>query len=138
MNEKTNFLTILTKSTRLAVYAILGVCTAALFAAIFAVIVKLLWNWLMPAIFGITTITFFQAFGLIVLARLLVGGWHHDHGDFHHKRKGDHVHRFFDREMGGMPDEFRMNRNSFRMFWAERGRENFKAYMEEKNKPGEE
>lgn len=34
-----------------------------------------LWNWLMPPIFGLHLITFWQALGLLVLSRLLVGGF---------------------------------------------------------------
>ena len=30
-----------------------------------------LWNWLMPAIFGLTTITFWQAWGLSFLSSIL-------------------------------------------------------------------
>ena len=31
----------------------------------------LLWNWLMPMIFGLTTLTFWQSFGVILLASFL-------------------------------------------------------------------
>ena len=34
---------------------------------------QLLWNWLVPAIFGLGRITFFQAFGLKVLLGLTLG-----------------------------------------------------------------
>ncbi|MFN0105020.1 MAG: hypothetical protein ACKV2U_23420 [Bryobacteraceae bacterium] len=34
-----------------------------------------LWNWLMPGIFGLTAITFWQAVGLLALSWLLFGGW---------------------------------------------------------------
>lgn len=33
-----------------------------------------LWNWLMPAIFKLPTIGFWEALGLLVLSRLLLGG----------------------------------------------------------------
>ena len=33
----------------------------------------LLWNWLMPIIFGLPTITFWQAVGLNVLSSILIG-----------------------------------------------------------------
>jgi hypothetical protein len=36
--------------------------------------VMLLWNWLMPAIFGLATITLWQALGLMALINLLIGG----------------------------------------------------------------
>ena len=35
--------------------------------------VQLLWNWLVPGIFGLGRITFFQAFGLKVLFGLTLG-----------------------------------------------------------------
>jgi len=45
-----------------------------LFGWIFGEIVMHLWNWLMPALFGLHAITFWQGLGLLVLARILVGG----------------------------------------------------------------
>ena len=39
-----------------------------------------LWNWLMPTIFGLTAITFWQAVGLLALSWLLFGGWRGMHG----------------------------------------------------------
>lgn len=37
-------------------------------------VVSGLWNWLMPALFGLGVITFWQALGLFLLGRILVGG----------------------------------------------------------------
>ena len=46
--------------------------------------VEHLWNWLMPEIFGLHAITYWQALGLLLLSWLLFGGprlWpHHDGG----------------------------------------------------------
>lgn len=36
-------------------------------------IVLLLWNWLMPVIFGLKTISYIQALGLFILSRILIG-----------------------------------------------------------------
>ena len=38
-----------------------------------SLVVMLLWNWLMPVIFGIKTITYLQAGGLLVLSKILFG-----------------------------------------------------------------
>jgi Ca2+/H+ antiporter, TMEM165/GDT1 family len=38
--------------------------------------VMLLWNALIPNIFGVNSITYWQALGLLILARLLTGGFH--------------------------------------------------------------
>ena len=44
-------------------------------AAIMIALVMILWNWLMPAIFGLTAITFWQAVGLLLLSKLLFSGF---------------------------------------------------------------
>jgi hypothetical protein len=47
----------------------------ALFIFIGGEIVMHLWNWLLPPLFGWRLITFWQALGLLVLSRILFGGW---------------------------------------------------------------
>lgn len=51
-----------------------GIIFTLVFAFVFAVIVMLLWNWLMPTIFGLPVITYWQAWGLILLSHILVKG----------------------------------------------------------------
>ena len=46
-----------------------------LFIAIGGEVVMHLWNWLLPALFGWRQITFWQALGLLVLCRILFGGY---------------------------------------------------------------
>ena len=82
------------KVMRIFAFAFLGVMVAALFALVFGFVAKWLWNWLMPDIFGLRQITYWQAFGLLLLARLFFGRFghhapsHHGHrsgkGSFHH------------------------------------------------------
>jgi hypothetical protein len=60
--------------SRLIWIAPLAILGMALFAAIGGEIVKYLWNWLLPPLFGFRTITFWQALGLLVLCRILFGG----------------------------------------------------------------
>lgn len=48
---------------------------AVLFVALFGLIVMALWNWLMPALFGLKVITFWQAIGLVILSKILFGGF---------------------------------------------------------------
>src|ERR1051325_4864539 len=45
------------------------------FIAIGGMVVMLLWNWLATALFGLPMITFWQAFGLLALCRILFGGF---------------------------------------------------------------
>ncbi len=46
-----------------------------LFVALGGEIVRLLWNWLLPPLFGWRAITFWQALGLLALCRILFGGF---------------------------------------------------------------
>jgi hypothetical protein len=48
----------------------------ALALTVFGFVTEHLWNWLMPAIFGLKTITFLQGLGLVVLSKILLGGFH--------------------------------------------------------------
>ena len=43
---------------------------------LFSFVTMSLWNWLMPAVFGLRTITWAQALGLLVLSKILFGGFH--------------------------------------------------------------
>ena len=52
--------------------AILGM---VLFAFLGGEIVRLLWNWLLPPLFGWHQVTFWQALGLLALCRILFGGF---------------------------------------------------------------
>lgn len=57
-----------------ATASVLVLALAAVFGLLAAVIVCLLWNWLMPDIFGLPTITYWQAWGLCVMAHVLFKG----------------------------------------------------------------
>lgn len=54
----------------------------AIFVAIGGEVVLLLWNWLLPTLFGWRPITFWQAIGLLALCRILFGGFG---GHGHHR-----------------------------------------------------
>jgi hypothetical protein len=56
----------------IAPLALLGM---AVVITIGGVLVMLLWNWLMPTVFGLKAISFWQAWGLLVLSRLLFAGF---------------------------------------------------------------
>jgi hypothetical protein len=64
----------LSRRNNLILFAPLALVAFVLFIALGGEIVRLLWNWLMPALFGWTGITFWQALGLLALCRILFGG----------------------------------------------------------------
>jgi hypothetical protein len=52
------------------------VLSATLAIPLFGFVVMWLWNWLMPTLFGLRAITFWQAFGLLILSKILLSGFH--------------------------------------------------------------
>jgi len=55
---------------------------------VFGFVVMALWNWLMPALFGLRLITFWQAVGLVILSKILFGSFHsHGGGRTHWRRR---------------------------------------------------
>lgn len=50
-----------------------GIVIGLVIALVFGVFVRLLWNWLMPGVFGLREITYGQAIGMIVLTHILFG-----------------------------------------------------------------
>lgn len=47
---------------------------------VFSGAVMLLWNGILPAVFHVGAITFWQAMGILLLSKLLFGGFRHRHG----------------------------------------------------------
>ena len=60
------------KVSRFLKVILLAICVAAAIG-VAGLVVMSLWNWLIPALFGGPVLHFWQALGLLVLTRILVG-----------------------------------------------------------------
>jgi hypothetical protein len=65
-------------------FALIGVAAAAIFCFLLGLAVKLLWNWLMPELFGLPQIGYWQAVGILALCHLLFKS----HSSHHRGDKG--------------------------------------------------
>lgn len=61
---------------------------ATLAFALFSFFVMQLWNWLVPPIFGWHQISFWQALGLLILSKILFGGFRGGWGHRRHWPRG--------------------------------------------------
>ena len=61
--------------------AVLGILVMLGMIAVFGVVVMLLWNALLPEIFGLPALNYWQAAGILLLSRILFGGLEHGHGN---------------------------------------------------------
>jgi hypothetical protein len=123
-------------------WVFMGLGFAGLFALVFGFVVKWVWNMLMPAVFGLSEITFWQAFGIVILAKLLFGGFNphrHDrspkdhrlHHDWHFPWK-----RFRDQRQD-LKSNYQ-NWKYYHRFWHEEGEAAFEAYIDRKRREGRE
>ena len=61
-----------------------------------------LWNWLVPALFNGPHITFWQALGMFVLAKILFGGWG---GKGRCRQGSEWKHRYYNKLSSMTPEE---------------------------------
>jgi fatty acid desaturase len=62
-----------------------GILFGAVAGTAFTFALLLLWNWLMPLIFGLGILTFWQALGLFALSKILFGSGGHHSGSSYYK-----------------------------------------------------
>lgn len=82
---------------------------AVAIAALLGFVIMWLWNWLMPGLFGLRTIGYWQAIGLFFLSKLLLGGFRGGHGHRMHWRN-----RMMERWEQMTPEEREKFRESMR------------------------
>jgi hypothetical protein len=70
---------------RIGKWVLLAVAAVVCIAFVLGVVVMVLWNWIMPELLGLPRITYWQAWGLLLLGHLLFGAG--AKGDFHSYRK---------------------------------------------------
>lgn len=91
-------------------------------AILFGFVIMWLWNWLMPLIFGLTTLTFWQAVGLFILFKLLLGGI--GGGTSSHKTSDKSKHKC----KSNSKSDFSKWKD-YDKFWEEEGDELFNEYL---------
>jgi hypothetical protein len=118
------------KALQIAGWVIGGIFLAVIFAFLFGYFVMLLWNWLMPALFGLPEITYWMGFGIVLLARLIFGNL----TPGNHK-KDDHKSRYY-------RSRCRSDKNGkwkswkkwhhYDEFWEKEGEQAFDQFIERK------
>jgi hypothetical protein len=119
-----------------------GICFAIIIAlAIFAFgyITMHLWNWLMPDIFGLKTITYWQALGLLILGKILFSGFggkggRHGcgHRGWHGHHRGGMWKKRWEEKMANMTPE---EREKFKRGWDKCSWGHYDSYCEDEKKP---
>ncbi len=106
----------------IAAMIIFGIFAIGGLAILLGFVVMWLWNWLMPMLFGLPIISYWQAVGLFILAKLLLGGCggsggskkHHSHKCEDNKKKKTDFSKW----------------EHYDKFWQEKGDKAYQDYVE--------
>jgi hypothetical protein len=90
-----------------------GLAAAVALGFVFGAVVMWLWNTLMPTLFGLKLITYWQGVGLVILGRLLLGSFGANF-EQHHKEG----------RQGRCKD-----RGDYNAWWKDEGQQAFAAYL---------
>ena len=108
---------------------VFGIIAGTGLAILLGFIIMWLWNGLMPNIFGLPTVTFWQAVGLFILSKILLGGFG---GGSSSKNKNSDV---CDSGKGKKKNDF-SKWEHYGKFWEEQGDQAYQDYVDNLNDDG--
>lgn len=113
-------------------WVFLGIIGFTAFAFLFGAGLMWLWNWLMPAIFHLGVITYWQAVGLAILGRLLFGSFHH--GGHSHGKRGFGPWKHRGHMHGNSCKDYAHGSkwSYYDQYWHEEGEQAFNEYLKRK------
>jgi hypothetical protein len=130
------------KGMRIVGLSVLGLTTFGVIGLIFGLLVQLLWNWLMPIIFRLPEITYWQAFGIVILGKLILGNfaphpghYRHHHGHPFPEHFARHHQHYFHPGRGCGDTEWQVkggwqNWDYYEDWWRNEGKTAFENYID--------
>jgi hypothetical protein len=107
------------RAPRFLRHGLFAIAAAVLFALAFGVVVMIAWNAVIPAVFALPALSYWQALAALVLARVLVGRF--SHGPGHHWSR--HAHPCHADHPGHLYE-------GLYEYWWEEGEEAFRSYRQ--------
>ncbi len=112
-------------------FVILGIIAVTALAVLFGFVVMWLWNALMPAIFNLPAIGYWQAVGLVVLSHIFFGS----HNTFSNRgSRGSKSSKCDEKHVHINKNGNERHYDSFREFWNDYGRDAFDKWLN-RNEP---
>jgi hypothetical protein len=102
------------------------IIAAIVFMLLFGYGFMLLWNWLMPEVFELPYLSYWQAVGILVMAKLLFGNFT-GKGDKKHSKRPDR--HFRERRNESCNKDF-SKWEFYDEFWKDEGEKAFSAYLD--------
>ncbi|MDC9723237.1 MAG: hypothetical protein PSN34_10790 [Urechidicola sp.] len=115
----------------IAGWVILGVIGIAGLAILFGFVIMWLWNWLMPELFGLAELTYWQAVGIFILSKILLGSCGGSGGDCNKSSKQSECESDTKSDSKGSFSKW----IHYDTYWKEEGEQAYNEYVEQKDKP---
>jgi len=112
------------KALKVAGWVVLGIVGGSALAVLFGFIVMWLWNRLMGGIFGLPELSYWEAVGVLILAKIFFGCM--GGGGGHHKSKKKKWDKWDGDNWDMGPDDWQ----HFKEYWHSGGKEHFHSYRE--------
>ena len=110
-------------------WVILGAIGIGALAILFGFVIMWLWNWLMPELFGLPELTYWQAVGIFILFKILFGSCGGSGGDCKNHNSSKHSKS----ECGTDSKNSFYKWKYYDKFWKEEGEQSYKEYAERKD-----
>jgi hypothetical protein len=112
---------------------IAGLVVMTAFSLVIGAIAMVLWNWLMPDIFELGRIDYWQAFGIVLLAKLVFGGFgKHFPPPFAGRKWADRRWLEYAKHRG-FSHNWHLD-DDYEEWWKKQGSQSFDEYMKEKHR----
>jgi hypothetical protein len=120
-------------------FGLLGIAIIVLLG-LFGFVIKWLWNGVMPNVFGLNEITYWQGIGLFIISRIFIGGFGSDS-----KNNTVTYHKKSKKEENAEPVEINISSpvkvekasdaadELFDEWWAKEGEQSFDAFLEKED-----
>lgn len=113
----------------IAGWIILGVIGITALAILFGFVIMWLWNWLMPELFGLPALTYWQAVGIFILAKILFGCSGSGSSDCKSSKSSEPSDADCKKDSKGSFSKWK----HYDKFWEEEGDNAYKEYIERKD-----
>ncbi len=110
------------KAQKFGLWTVVGLAGAVAFGLVFGFLIQYLWNATLAEMFGFPALSFWQAIGLFILAKLFFGFGAGGNASQKQKKRSDEPRA----EIEDVPDF--ADDETFKKFWREEGRESYEAY----------
>ena len=101
------------------------IIAAGVFLLLFGYGFMLLWNWLMPEVFGLSSLSYWQAVGILFMAKLLFGNFEGKG----HKRHSERPRKHFRERMNDTCKSDFSKWQFYDEFWKDEGEKAFEDYI---------